>query len=303
VFRVLDNGTEPDVLEPRAMFYRLAALWNEPFPLTFLQTGASGGNLETRFSYPSHLRDQQFQIEISPDLNEWTAVADNSDSIYLESFTPTVVLTSLETNDEVQVTLVHDPSATGPNTPANLLANGDFELGNAFHWAPWGTATNAVARDGIYSLQLDAAGGFKVPSAFQTVPAAPGEEFNLSGYMYTAAPLPADITLGLFKIVFRDQFGTDLLPASISVGNPSGDPTYPGAESLPVLDASSPVGSWEFSQAQAVAPPNTVTVSFYVMNIDQSANTMYFDSIEAVEVVDISELGNTGFFRMINSGR
>ena len=301
VFRVVDNGTEPDLLEPRAMFYRLAAMWNEPFALTFLQTGASNGNLETRFDYPSTLRDQQFQIEISPDLTNWTAVAGNSDSIYLESFTPTITLTRLETNDEVQVTLVHDASATGPYTLPNLLANGGFEYGNAFGWTPWKTVTNAFAQSGTYSLQLDAPGASYI-AVSQSVPASPGEEFNLSGYMYTDSLLPADTTHGLFKIVFWDALDNDLQPASVSIGQLDGS-SYPGAISLPMLNSSSPVGSWVFSEAQAVAPTNTVSVSFYVMNIAQSANTMYFDAIEAVEVVNIPELGTSGFFRMINSGR
>ena len=285
------------------MFYRLAAMWNEPFALTFLQTSVSNGNLEAQFSYPSTLRDQQLQIEVSTNLNEWTAVAGNSDSTYLEPFTPNVVLTSFETNDEVQVTLVHDSSATSPYTLPNLLTNGDFEYGSAFSWTTWAAATNAFAQSGTYSLQIAAVGGFTVPTAFQTVPASPGEEFSLSGYMYTASTLPADTTLGLFKIVFRDESGTDLIPASISIGVPSGDPSYPGAESTPALNASSPVGSWVFSEAKAVAPPNTATVSAYAMNIDQSASTIYFDSIKAVKTVEIPEMGATGFFRIINSGR
>lgn len=302
VFRILDNGTEPDVLEPRAMFYRLAAMWNEPCPLTFLQTGVSGGHPEFRFSYPAHLRDQQFLVEISPDLNEWTAVAGNSASIYLESYTPTIVLNSLETNEEVQVILAHNPAAAGPDTPANLLANGDFESGSTLGWTTFGTSSNAVAQSGTYSLQLEASGGFSAPSAYQSVPAAHGEEFNLSGYMYTAAPLPTGVNFGLFKIVFRDESGTDLPPASISIGQQAAPP-YFGAESLPVLNSTSPAGVWMFSQAQAVAPPNTVTAAFYLFNIDQSAGTIYFDSIEAVKIDEVPAVGNTAFFRFTNSGR
>ena len=303
VFRILDNGTEPNVLQPRAMFYRLAAMWNEPYPLDVVQTGVSNGNLEIRFSYPAYLRDQQLQVDISPNLDGWTAAAGNSRSIYPESFTPTVALGSTETNQEVQVTLLHDPSAAGPYTPPNLLAYGDFEPGSTIGWATFGTASNAVAHDGSYSLELSAPGGFHVPTAFQTIPASPGEEFNLSGYMYTPSPLPADATFGLFKIIFKDQFGNDLEPASVSIGQASADPSFPGGESLPMLNYTSPVGSWVFSEVQAVAPSNTVSVSFFVINIDESANTMYFDSIEAVEVAEVPEIGNTGFFRMINSGR
>lgn len=304
VFRILDNGSDPDLLEPRAMFYRLAAMWNEPFSLASIDAGISGGNPEFRFSYPAHLRDQQLQVEISTNLNRWIKVADNSQSNILTSFTPTVALTSTETNQEVQVTLVHDPAAAGPYTLANLLANGDFDSGSTLGWTTYGSASSVstVAQGGSHSLRLATFGGFSVPSAYQTVQASPGEEFNLSGYMYTPAPLPTDQTFGLFKIVFEDHLGNDLSPASISVGTPAA-PANPGAESIPVLDASSPVGSWVFSEVLAVAPSNTVSVSFFIINIDQSSNTMYFDTIEAVEVAEVPETGNTAFFRFINSGR
>jgi hypothetical protein len=303
VFRTLDNGTDPDLLEPRAMFYRLAAMWNEPFPFASLQTGVSGGNLEIQLSYPAHLRDQQLQVEISTNLNEWTKIADNSRSTYLESFTPTAFLTNIETNQEVQVILAHDPAATGPYTPANLLFNGDFESRSTLGWATLGTASSAVAQAGTHSLQLTAVGGFSVPAAFQTLPASPGEKFNLSGTMYTPSPLPADGTFGLFKIVFEDDLENQLPPASVSIGYLEGNPAYPGAESRPVLDSSSPAGSWVFSEVQAVAPSNTASASFFIINIAQSANTMYFDSIKAVEVAEIPDVGNTAFFRFINSGR
>lgn len=301
VFRILDNGSQPDVLQPRAMYYRLAAMWNEPFPLDFIQTGASGGNPQIQFSYPAHLRDQHLSVEISRGLDEWTPVAGNSASIDLESFTPTLVVDRIETNQEVKASLVHDPSTAGSYTPPNLLANGDFESRSTLGWITGGTASSAVAQNASYSLQLSSAGGFAIPSAFQAIPASPGGEFNLSGYMYTATPLPADSTFGLFKIVFEDVFGNDLLPASVSIGQLT--PAYPGAESLPMLDATSPVGSWVFSEVQAVAPSNSASVSFFVINIDQSENTMYFDFIEAVEVAEVPEITNTAFFRIINSGR
>ena len=301
VFRTLDNGSDPDLLEPRAMFYRLAAMWNQPWSLASIETGGSGGNPEFRFSVPAHLHDQQLQVEISTNLVDWIEVADNSQSNVLDSFTPTIVLTSAETNDEMQVTLVHDPAAAGPYTPANLLANGGFESRSTLGWETWGTISSAVAHSGTQSLQL-AGTGSSYPSAYQTVPASPGEEFNLSGYMYTATALPAGANFGLFKIVFRDESGTDLQPASISIGQQAAPP-YFGAESRPLLDSSSPVGSWVFSQAQAVAPPNTVTASFYIFNIDQSAGTMYFDSIEAVKIDEVPAIGNTAFFRITNSGR
>jgi hypothetical protein len=199
------------------------------------------------------------------------------------------------------VTLLHDPATTGPYTPVNLLANGDFESRSTLGWTTSGTVTSAVAQAGAWSLQLSASGDFSVPGAYQTLPASPGEEFNLSGTMYTPAPLPDDATFGLFKIIFEDNLGTDLQPASVSIGTANYD--FPGAESIPVLDDTSPVGSWVVSEVQAVAPSNTASVSFFIINVDQSANTMYFDSVKAVEVAEVPEIENSAFFRIINSGR
>jgi len=303
VFRVMDNGTEPDQLAPRAMFYRLAAMWNEPFIPVFQQIGSSNGLLQTGFIIPTHLRDQQLRLKLSGDLDTWITVARNASSRLLKSYSTVITLATNETSQELQVSLEYDPSTSLVCEPHNLLANGDFETANTLDWLTWGTLSSDVARDGSKSLKFTAAGGFTAPLAFQTVSALPGEEFNLAGYMYTPAPLPADITFGLFKIVFRDESGTDLPPASISIGNPSGDPAYPGGESQPVLDSTSPVGIWVFSEVQAVAPSNTVSASFFAINIDQSSNTMYFDSIEAVEAVSVPAISNSAFFRMTNQGR
>ena len=303
VFRTLENGVDPDLLERRAMFYRLAAMWNEPFSPDSLRLDMSPGNPEVRFRYPAHLRDQMVQVEVSADLNEWTTVADNTRSVFLESFASNIVLTSTEINEEVQVSFTVDTAASGMAVSANRLANGDFEFRSTLGWSTFESVSSVVAKDGMYSLELASFGGFDLPSAVQTVPASPGDEFNLSGYLYTPATLPANSTFGLFKIVFADEFGNQLLPASVSTGHLESNPDYPGAESRPLLNSASPAGSWEFSEVQAVAPDNTASVSFFVITVDESSNTMYADSIEAVEISDIPQLGDTGFFRVINSGR
>lgn len=303
MFRVMDNGTEPDLLEPRAMFYRLAAMWKEPFLTVFQQTGTSNALLQTGISLPAHFRDQQLRLQMSGDLDRWVTVARNlSSSNALLSCSAAIKLAANETNQEIQVSFQYDPSVSYAYEPHNLLANGDFELVNTLDWLTSGVLSTDVARDGSHALKLAATGGFTAPLAFQTIPALPGEEYNLSGYMYTPESLPVDTTLGLFKIIFRDESGSDLQPASISLGS-SGGPLYPGAESLPRLDSTSTPGVWVFSQAQAVAPSNTASVSFFAINIDQSENTMYFDSIQAVETVEVPAISTAAFFRMINLGR
>jgi hypothetical protein len=302
VFRIKDNGTEPDLLERRAMFYRLAAMWNEPFEPVFENTGASNGLVLTEFSYPEHLRDQHLQLKMSDDLDSWVTVARRSSSNILESYSAAIALSTNEVNQEVTVSLAYDPSASLFTDPHNLLVNGGFETVNSLDWLTGGTISSDVARNGSYSLKFTAPGGvLTTPLALQAFPALPGEEYNLSGYIYTPAPLPADVTFGLFKIVFRDASGTDLAPASVSIGVVNSD--FPGAESRPVLDYTRPAGEWLFSEVQAVAPSNTASVAFLAIDVGQSANTMYFDSLEAVEVVTHSLTNNAGFFRVINPGR
>ncbi|MGC9450759.1 MAG: hypothetical protein ACP5I4_04865 [Oceanipulchritudo sp.] len=301
IFRILDNGTSPDIHEPRAMFYRLAAMWNEPFG-TRLGTAMAGDKLQIHFTYPIHLRDQQMVLGISTDLVSWTPVADNATSRYLTSFTPTVNVSNTESGETVLVDIVHDPSAGGPTSSSNLLGNGGFESGDTTGWVAFATVSSAYAHAGDYSLRFSTAGGMTVPVAYQSIPASPGDEFNLSGYILTDTAIPADPTIGLFKIVFQDILGNDLQPASVSIGG-FAEPGFPGGESLPLMNAQRPVGTWMFSEVQAVAPAGTAYVFFFAISVDQSPVSMYFDSIEAIEVAVPPPIDSTVFFRLINHGR
>jgi hypothetical protein len=300
IFRISNPqpGVEIDTLTPRAMFYRLAAMWNEPFETT-LYSGLSGTDLEVSFSYPIHLRDQALEVEMSTDLNGWTTVAHNAVSQYLSSSDSSVFLTSQVVDETVQVSLLKDPAASGDQ---ELLLNGGFETGNTDGWTTGGSVLPVTAQAGTFSLVLDAPGGFVAPAAFQTVAANPGETFTLSGYLYTVDPLPANATFGLLKIVFQDANGADLEPASISIGQ-FGPPENPGAEALPFLNAESPVGEWIFSEVRAVAPAGTTDVEFFLIIVDESAATMGFDSISATRSSGAGDAGSKVFFRLVNNGR
>jgi hypothetical protein len=310
IFRVIDDGANLDILEPRALFYRLAAMWNAPF-ITQLSTTTLGADLQISTSYPAHLRDQRMAVESSTDLINWVTVADNANTPYLEPVFDSIQIESVESDGSVLVALSHDADAPGnpfeqPGA-SNLIVNGGFELGWPENWATWGSATAMQSHSGSFSLQLSASGGFTVPSAFQTIPASPGDLFNLSGYLLTPAILPGNSTFGLLKIVFKDAGGNDLEPASINIGTAAAGP-YFGAESLPVLDSGVPAGEWIFTEAEAVAPESAVSVSFFLLNIDESASTMYFDSIVATNpniqaAPTLAPQGPVLFFRLTNQGR
>jgi hypothetical protein len=178
-------------------------------------------------------------------------------------------------------------------TLANQLANPGFEANAVLNAGPvpgatgWNTFANAATtsapndptHSGIGSLRLVGGGNFSVPGAFQTFPASPGELWNFEGYMLTPAALPANATFGLLKIVWSN--GTnDLPPGQINVGQ-AGPAANPGIESLPFLNAASTPNTWNFTQAQGVAPAGTTQVSMFALFVDQSPGTGYFDDLDA----------------------
>lgn len=176
---------------------------------------------------------------------------------------------------------------------SELLTNGDFEAGDLTGWSGGANAGDnetigapAVgAQADNFAAELELAAG--VSELRQTFPAAPGEEFSMSGYMLTEGPLPSEPSFGLLKIVFQDANGADLAPASINIGQPNAD--FPGVESLPFLNDASPVDTWVFTEAQGVAPAGTVQVVFLVLNVDFGAGgpfPIWFDTITGCKVVD-----------------
>jgi hypothetical protein len=82
----------------------------------------------------------------------------------------------------------------------------------------------------------------------------------------------------------------------VSIGQ-FGPPDNPGVESLPFVDAATPVNTWVFSEAQGVAPAGTVEVSFLLLNVDFAGgeNPIWFDDAQALLVAGESELENGGF--------
>lgn len=302
IFRILDNGSAPDILQPRAMFYRVAAMWNSPFA-TNLSSELVDGKLRISFDYPSYLRDQRISLQASSDTTNWSSLGDNASSTYLASNAPSLEASSSDQGGMVSVVASYDLESSANLGGGNLLINGDFESGTTNGWSTWGTATSTQADVSNFSLQLPGAGGFTVPSAFQQLSASPGDEFRLSGYMLTETALPADATAGLLKIVFKDAENNDLQPAEVSVGMQAADAAFPGAESLPVLNSESPAGTWILSETQAIAPEGTASVSFFLIHIDQSPGTIFFDSIEVVDPNAETSLDPTRIFiKLDNDG-
>jgi hypothetical protein len=177
---------------------------------------------------------------------------------------------------------------------ANELANPGFETDAVMDAPPggavtgWSTfngggqasATLDPVRTGIGSLRLPGGGGFSVPGAFQTFPASPGQLWDVQGYLLTKDLLPAGATFGLLKIVFGNGTG-DLPAASITIGQ-AAPAANPGIESLPQLNSTSALNTWQFTHAQGVAPAGTIEVRIFALFVDQVAGTGYVDDVQAL---------------------
>jgi hypothetical protein len=170
-----------------------------------------------------------------------------------------------------------------PGFEADAVSGADPVPG-ALGWDTFGNANTASdptdpVLTGIGSLQLAGSGGFSVPGALQTFTASPGQTWDLQGYGLTPDQLPPNTTFGLLKIVFSDGVN-DLEPAAVNIGQ-AAPAANPGIESLPFIDQSITANTWQFTQAQGVAPEGTVQVSFFAIFVDESEGVVYFDDLQA----------------------
>jgi hypothetical protein len=309
MFQIIDNGNDPDLLVPRAMYYRLAAMWNPPNAPELLENGELNQQPYFLLSRPAHLRDQQIELAFSTNLNDWDTISIQNPSNQLASTSSSIQITQVETNQQIQLSVTHQPASPSTVYQTSLLTNGTFDSKTTTGWQTPGTIATLLEVDSInffydeiiHALQLSGNGNYSVPSAFQTTSAQPGDEFLFSGLIKSGSSLPADNTHGIFKIVFQDAQGNDLVPASISIGTSAGTP-YPGAESTPICNYAN-ANQWISSSAQAVAPENTETVTFFILNVDQSPSTFYYDSITALKIGTQPEVDKASFFRIMNAGQ
>jgi hypothetical protein len=73
IFGAQDNGANPDLLQPRALFSRLETLWATP--LVRLSASDAGGRLQSAFRRRADRDDLRYELEASVDGSSWTVIA------------------------------------------------------------------------------------------------------------------------------------------------------------------------------------------------------------------------------------
>ena len=121
IFKAADNGFLPDLLEPRALYYRLISLWN-PLPELDATVTLEDPGLTIEFERDEDDRDFRYAVEISNDLTNWTALADNEDSTGLEVMEGETIVVTETTVDGVVEVRIEDPDFTSRDSGTFLRA-------------------------------------------------------------------------------------------------------------------------------------------------------------------------------------
>src|ERR1700733_1128840 len=127
-------------------------------------------------------------------------------------------------------------------------------------WANFGGAqfSTTYAHSGSWSLYTpDNGGGYSVPGTYQVFAATPGEQFTLSGWVYTPNVLPVN---GNDFAILQLSFDTGTPPNNYG-GAPSSGPAVgvnigqpAGGGGVPL-----PQGVWTYASVTATAPATTAS--------------------------------------------
>jgi len=163
-------------------------------------------------------------------------------------------------------------------------------------WASFAGAnflTTPFAHSGTNVMDAPAgAGGYSVPGAYQVFAASAGEQFTLSGWVYTPSALVSNsndfaiLQLSFFTGAPPSNYGggTGLSVYGVNVGTPIG----PGPTTVGL-----PQGVWTFASVTGTALNQGLnhvnSVGAYVLGINADANgTFYFDDMSLTIVPEPS---------------
>jgi hypothetical protein len=112
-----------------------------------------------------------------------------------------------------------------------------------------------------------------VAGSFEQFAAAPGSQWDMTGYCLTPAPLLGDPAFGLIQVSFFDIFGNNLGTVATGPGN---------AQTSDQVDGTATPGEWLFLDTGiATAPAGTAYIQAFTIYVDFSGfdQGVYFDNL------------------------
>jgi hypothetical protein len=159
----------------------------------------------------------------------------------------------------------------------NILIDPGFELQTSPSAGGWtsfgGYFSTDYAHTGNWSM-FDVA-YYSVPGTFEQFPAAPGSQWQMTGYGLTPNPLLGNPAFGLIQVTFFDIFGNNLgTVETAGTGTP--------AKTSNQIDGSATPGEWIFLDTGiATAPAGTAYIQAFTLYVDFSGYVqgVYFDDL------------------------
>ena len=159
----------------------------------------------------------------------------------------------------------------------NLLIDPGFENQTPPSAGGWisfgGYFTTDYAHTGNWSMLDEAYYG--VPGTYEQFPAAPGSQWEMTGYGLTPSPLLGSPAFGLIQVTFFDIFGNNL--GTVETAG-SGTP----AKTSNFVDGRATPAEWIFLDTGiATAPAGTAYIQAFTLYVDFSGYVqgVYFDDV------------------------
>jgi len=167
----------------------------------------------------------------------------------------------------------------------NILVDPGFETQDGWTLFSGAAYSQAYAHTGSWSMYDSAVNN--VPGSFEAFPASAGQEYDLTGYGLTPAPLLGSPAFGIIQLTFfsgPDATGNNLGTVLAGSGN---------AQTSAQINGGTTPGVWTFLDTGiATAPAGTESIAAYTIYVDFSGNNqgVYFDDLSLTQVPEASTL-------------
>lgn len=168
----------------------------------------------------------------------------------------------------------------------NILVDPGFETQTGWTLFSGAAYSQNYARSGTWSMYDSAVNA--VPGSFEQFAASPGEQFELTGYGMTPAPLLGSPAFGIIQISYFDSANNNLGTVETSPNN---------ALTSAQINGSTTPGVWTFLDTGiGTAPANTASIEAFTIYVDFSGNNqgVYFDDLSLVQVPEPASIALLG---------
>jgi len=171
--------------------------------------------------------------------------------------------------------------ANSTSQAQNLLVDPGFETQTGWTLFSGAQYSQNFAHSGTWSMFDSAVNN--VPGSFEQFAASPGQQYDLTGFALTPAPLFGSPAFGILQLTYFDSANNNLGTVETSPGN---------AKTSGQINGGTTPGVWTFLDTGiATAPADTAYIQAFTLYVDFSGNNqgVYFDDLSLTQVTATPE--------------